>query len=208
MDNWRKVLNLIAFLSLRENFFMETVVWSFSRRIVNPSASTLWLSSCFAPCTFLFSRITKGQLVTINRYRKENYLSQVGPGGAKVHSLFCHLILWAVCLVFLCHSEWCAGLPGACNWKRPNSVLKKPKFWILLNELLEKKGQALNKCRLKKEANYLNSQKFRGQTFKKGKFGLEKANLATLMVGCQVGACSIWKMPNCFEKGKLLDFTI
>ena len=33
------------------------------------------------------------------------------------------------------------GLPGACNWKRPNSVLKKAKFWILLNKLWEKKAK-------------------------------------------------------------------
>ena len=64
---------------------------------------------------------------------------------------------------------WRPGLPGGCNWKKPNSVVKKAKFWILLNKLLEKKGQTLNKRRLEKKANYLiNSQKFRGQTLKKG----------------------------------------
>ena len=34
-----------------------------------------------------------------------------------------------------------SGLPGACNWKKPNSVLKKAKIWILLNKLLEKKAK-------------------------------------------------------------------
>ena len=61
-----------------------------------------------------------------------------------------------------------SGLPDACERKRPNTVLKEAKFWILLNKLLGKKGQTLNKPRLEKKANYLiNSRKFWGQPFKK-----------------------------------------
>ena len=56
------------------------------------------------------------------------------------------------------------GLGQGCHEivnERPNSVLKKAKFWILLNKLLGKKGQTQNKLRLEKEVNYLiNSHKF------------------------------------------------
>ena len=63
------------------------------------------------------------------------------------------------------------GLPGTCNWKRPNSVFKKAKFWILLNKLLGKKGQILNKPRLEK-GQILNkfSQIWRSTVWKKAQF--------------------------------------
>ena len=41
---------------------------------------------------------------------------------------------------------WCPGLPGACNWKMPNSVLRKEKFaFYYINFYRLNKGQLINK---------------------------------------------------------------
>ena len=54
--------------------------------------------------------------------------------------------------------QFYTGLLGDCNWKMPNSVLRKEKFWIFLYKLLW----------TKKKVNYIKIlQKFRKQPIKK-----------------------------------------
>ena len=60
------------------------------------------------------------------------------------------------------------GLPGACDWKRPNSVLKKLQILDFTKYTFGKKGQTLNKPRLEKMAYLINVQIFLGRTFKNG----------------------------------------
>ena len=118
--------------------------------------------------------------------------------------------LRGISLSFCDQRHWLSwpGLPGACDWKRPNSVSKKAKFWILLNKLLGKKGQTLNKCRLEKKANYLtNSQKFRGQTFKKRPNLPYLANLATLLLAISHKDCPPTSAAQLmFPQARLLTF--
>ena len=101
-----------------------------------------------------------------------------------------------------------AGLPGSCQLKRPNFVFKKAKFWILLNKLLEKKGQTLNKPRLEKKAKYLIN--FEANCLKKGQIChiWPRKGQPGNPGCCRVArSLQVKKAKLCFKKGQILDFT-